>query len=342
MHDDIGTDVIDTLIATVAKRYAISQRFYQLKAKLLGVKKLAYHERNIDYTANGKQYTFQESADFVYKVFSHLDPAFADILQRFLDNGQIDVYPKKGKSGGAFCVYWLLTQPTYVLLNFTGNLRDVQTLAHEMGHAINDELMRKKQNALNFGTPMATAEVASTFMEDFVLQDILKTADEELQFALLLSKLDADVGTIFRQAACYQFEQDLHKTFREKGYLSHQEIGKLFQTHMASYMGSAVEQSLGSENWWVYWSHIRTFFYVYSYASGLLISKSLQKSVKDDPQFINKVKEFLSAGLSASPKDIFLQLGVTIADEQFWNKGLDEIENLLRETETLAKKLKKY
>jgi oligoendopeptidase F len=106
-------------------------------------------------------------------------------------------------------------------------------------------------------------------------------------------------------------------------------------------MGPGVEQSKGSENWWVYWSHIRTFFYVYSYASGLLISKSMQNGVKQDPKFINKVKEFLSAGTSASPKDIFKNVGIDITDTAFWNNGLDEVALLLKETEKLAKSLKK-
>jgi oligoendopeptidase F len=102
-----------------------------------------------------------------------------------------------------------------------------------------------------------------------------------------------------------------------------------------------VEQSEGSENWWVYWSHIRYFFYVYSYASGLLISKSLQNFVKQDPAFIIKVKEFLSAGLSDSPKNIFAKLGIDITDKGFWNKGLEEIEKLLNETEALARRMGK-
>jgi oligoendopeptidase F len=106
-------------------------------------------------------------------------------------------------------------------------------------------------------------------------------------------------------------------------------------------MGPSVEQSPGSENWWVYWGHIRHFFYVYSYASGLLISKSLQKSVKEDPSFIAKVKEFLSAGLSDSPRNIFGGLGIDIADRGFWDRGLDEVERLLQETIALARKLGK-
>jgi oligoendopeptidase F len=256
-------------------------------------------------------------------------------------NSQFDVYPRKGKVSGAFCAHHLISQPTYILLNHTEKLRDVLTLAHELGHGINNELIREKQNALNFGTPTSTAEVASTFMEDFVLQEILKQADDELRLSIMVMKLNDDVSTIFRQIACYKFEQELHQEFRQKGYLSKEEIGRLFQKHMSSYMGIFVQQSAGSENWWVHWSHIRSFFYVYSYASGLLISKSLQNSVKDKPKFIEKVKEFLSAGLSDSPKNIFKKLGVDITDKSFWNKGLDEVENLLDDTAKLARKMRR-
>jgi oligoendopeptidase F len=110
---------------------------------------------------------------------------------------------------------------------------------------------------------------------------------------------------------------------------------------MKAYMGDAVNYDEGSENWWLYWSHIRYFFYVYSYAGGLLISKSLQNFTKQDPKFIEKVKEFLSAGTSDSPKNIFAKLGVDITDKTFWDKGMDEVEALLNETEALAKKLGK-
>jgi len=275
-------------------------------------------------------------------VCQNLDLSCSGILDRFIENGLFDVYPRKGKVSGAFCAHLLMSQPTYILLNHTGRLNDVLTLAHEMGHGINNEFIKEKQNSLNFGTPLSTAEVASTFMEDFVLREIVKKADDELRLSIMMMRLNDEVSTIFRQVACYRFEQELHQEFSQKGYLSKDEIGRLFQKHMAAYMGDAVEQSPGSENWWIYWSHIRSFFYVYSYASGLLISKSLQHSVRKDPAFIGKVKDFLSAGLSDSPKNIFLRLGVDISDEQFWNKGLDEVEELLSETMALAKKLGKF
>ncbi len=341
LSDDIESEVVDSLIESVAIRFDISRRYYALKAKLLKAGKLKYHERNVEYGEVAKRYPYAKAVNLVYIVMAKLDPEFADIFGRFIKNGQIDAYPKKGKDSGAFCIHHLITQPTYILLNHTGKLHDVLTIAHELGHGINNELIRKKQHALDFGTPTSTAEVASTFMEDFVLEEVLHAADEEQRLAIMMQKLNDDVSSIFRQVACYRFEQELHRAYGEKGYLSKEEIGTLFRKHMAAYMGDAVEQSAGSENWWVYWSHIRYFFYVYSYASGLLISKSLQHSVRKDPAFIAKVKEFLSAGLSDSPKNIFTKLGINITDISFWNRGLNEVERLLNETEKLAEELGK-
>ncbi len=336
ISDDIDTEVVDALLKAVSERFDISKRYYKLKARLMGVKKLEYHERNVEYGKIAKKFSYNDSVGLVSAVLGNLDADFSNIFNSFVSNGNIDVFPKKGKSDGAFCAANLISQPTYILLNFTGKFHDVLTMAHETGHGINDELMKKKQNALNFGSPLSTAEVASTFMEDFVLEEIAKKADDEERLAIMMTRLDDDVSTIFRQVACYRFEQELHRKLRAKGYLPKEEIGKIFQKHMASYMGNAVLQSKGSENWWVYWGHIRRFFYVYSYVSGLLISKSLQNYVRNDKAFINKVKEFLSAGSSDSPKNIFLKLGIDISDKEFWDKGIDEVGELLDKAEILA------
>lgn len=341
LSDDIETETVDILLDTVSSKFSVSKRWYSLKAKLLGLPKLAYHERVVEYGQISKEYSFEEASELVAKVLQKLDPEFGEIFEGYLAKGQLDVYPRKDKRGGAFCMAGSISLPTYILLNHTGRFTDVCTLAHEVGHGINNELMRTKQNALNFGSPLSTAEVASTFMEDFVTDEVIRGAEDELKLSILCKKLDDDVATIFRQTACYLFEQELHKSFRERSYLSNEEIGKLFQKHMSEYMGDSVDMSAGSENWWVYWSHIRSFFYVYSYASGLLISKSLQRSVRNDPQFIYKVKQFLSSGTSESPKDIFTKLGVDISKADFWLSGLNEIEDLLDETEKLAIKLGK-
>lgn len=341
LSDDIDTEVVDSLLESVSSRFDIPRKYYELKAKLFGVKKFEYHERNVEYGEIDKRYAYEDAINLIFRVFNDVDLKFSEILKKLAENGRIDAFPKKGKRQGAFCTDSLLSQPTYIMLNHTDKLNDVLTIAHEMGHGINSELMKEKQNFLNCGMVLSTAEVASTFMEDFVLDELMKEADEELRLALLMMKLNDSVTTIFRQAACYKFEQELHSTFREKGYLSKEEIGRIFQKHMASYTGDAVEQSPGSENWWVYWHHIRNFFYVYSYASGLLISKALQANVKKDRNFVEKVKEFLSAGTSDSPKNIFLKLGLNIEKKEFWENGIAEVDSLLRETESLAMKLGK-
>lgn len=341
IDDDIDSSTVDALVLAVSSRFGISRKYYALKAKLMRLKKLEYHERNVEYGKIGQKFSYQEAINIVYKTFLNLDDKFAGILQSFVSKNQIDVYPKKGKDSGAFCSSNLISQPTFVLLNFSGRFNDIKTIAHEFGHAINSELQKESQNSLNVGTPKSTAETASTFVEDFVLEEVGKEADEELRLTLMMSKLNDDVSTIFRQVACYMFEQELHSLFRQKGYLSKEEIGKLFQKHMRAYMGPAVIQSPGSQNWWVYWGHIRNFFYNYSYASGLLISKTMQNYYARDKAFMSKIKEFLSAGTSDSPKNLFKKMGIDITGKKFWNDGLDTVENLLKETEKLAKRLGK-
>ncbi|MFH1802737.1 MAG: M3 family oligoendopeptidase [archaeon] len=340
LTDDIPTEAVDTLIKTITARFDIAKRYYKLKADLLGVKKMQYHERSVPYTIKEVNYSFEDSVELVKKTFEKLDNEFSEILLRFLEKGQIDVFPKKGKQNGAFCIHLLPTQPIYILLNHTDNLNNVTTLAHEVGHGINAELMNKTQKALNVGTPKSTAEVASTFMEDFVLEELIRKADPEKKLSILMEKLDSDISTIFRQTSFYNFELELHSEFREKGYLSKERVGELFKKHLSSYLGDSVDTSK-ADNWWIYVPHFRYIFYVYSYVSGQLISKALQRKVRADHSFIEKVKEFLSAGLSDSPKDIFAKLGIDITKKEFWESGLKEVEDLLNETEALAKKLDK-
>jgi oligoendopeptidase F len=340
IRDDIDADVVDALLNAVSGKYQMAVRFMDLKAKLLKQDTFKYHERNLLPESKDSEFAYDAAVGLVHKVFSGLDSEgdFPSILKYMVEGGQIDVYPRKGKTGGAFCAGHLIQNPTYVMLNFTNKLRDVTTLAHEMGHAINNELIKHDQNAMNYGTPTSTAEVASTFMEDFVMEELLEKADAETELALRLEVLQGDIASVFRQVACYRFEQDLHRIFREKGYISKDEINEIFTKHMQDYLGRHAE---GAENWWVYWSHFRQFFYVYSYASGTLISKGLQAKVREDKKFINKVKQFLGTGLSKSPKEIFNEMGIDITDKAFWNAGLGEIERRLDETEALAKKLGK-
>jgi oligoendopeptidase F len=341
LGDDVPSEVVDALIEGVSSNFNLSNNYYEFKAKLMGLEKLAYHERNIPYGQLDKKYEWQDSVELVRSVFAKLDPEFLDIFNKMIENGQFDVYPRAGKSGGAFCTQGSKTNPVYVLLNHTDKLNDVLTLAHEMGHAIHHHMFNKNQTYLNREGSMFTAEVASTFMEDFVLEKILESADDELRLAITMNKLNDDVSTIFRQTACYKFETDLHAEFREKGYLSKEEIGVIFRKNMSAYMGEFVSQDEGSQNWWIYWSHIRSYFYVYSYASGLLISKAMQKNYKENAEYILKIKEFMSAGSSKAPVELFSNLGIDVKNSKFWSESVQSTGKLLEEAKLLAKKLGK-
>lgn len=347
LSDDIETEVVDSMVESVTNNFDLVADYFEFKAKLVKKEQLEIYESliGIEYldesidTKHIKKFKFEEAYELVASVLGDLDPEFKIIFEDFFKEGRVDVEPKKGKTNGAFCAAEGKTSPIYIMLNFTGKLQDCFTMAHEMGHGINDVLMRK-QNEINYGTVLSTAEVASTFMEDFVWQKVASSVDDEQRLILTMQKIEDDINTIFMQVACYNFEKSLHKNFAKKGYLSKEEISKIFLKEFKNLYGKSVKYKK-SKFKWVVWSHIRSYFYVYSYASGLLISKSLQASVKKDPKYISKVKEFLSAGLSESPKDIFANLNINITDKSFWNNGIVEIKELIESAKVLAKKLGK-
>jgi oligoendopeptidase F len=337
LSDDMETETVDSMLEAVSEAFPIAHEFYQLKAKLLGQKKLGYYEKNVAWGAIDQTYKFEEACAITNKVLAKLDPEFSAIFEAFVSQGQIDVYPKKNKSSGAFCAHETATAPTYIMLNYNGKINDITTLAHETGHGINNELMRKTRHALDFDSPVSTAEVASTLIEDFVLEELRNGVDDKTQLALLMTKLNDDISTIFRQVAAYRFEQALHQEFRQTGFIPATKIGQIFKDHMQAYLGPSIDMGPGTENGWIYWSHFRRYFYVYSYASGLLISKNLQQKLRADKKFIVQVKKFLAAGTSASPKKIFSDLGLDISSASFWQDSLTQIRTDLDLAKNLAK-----
>ena len=341
LQDNISTQIVETLVKSVEDSFDVSRQYYNLKAKLLNTEKISYYEKTMPVGTVDRKYKFEKAVEIVAKVFSDLDPYFEKQLETYLRLGKIDVYPKKNKVSGGFCVNTTKKSPSLILLNYTDKIYDVIALAHEMGHAINNELTKESQNALYCSVSIATAEVASTFFEDFVFENLLQKSTPEEKLILKMQKLDQEVSSVQRQIAFYKFETELHKVFREKGYLSHQEISSMFQEELYKYMGDIIDYTEASKNTWAYISHFRSFFYVYSYASGKLISKSLQQKAKKNPSFINTFKKFLGAGTSKSPRDMFEDMGLDISSKSFWEVGLSTMRESLEETTLLAKNLNK-
>jgi oligoendopeptidase F len=329
---------IELLVSTVAKYFSISKRFYKIHAKLLNEKKISYADRNAGIGDIQKKFDFNESLQIVRDSFAKIDQKYVDIFDSFVKNRQIDVYPSKGKSGGAFC-WGNGSLPTFVLLNHSDDINSVETFAHEMGHAIHTELS-KTQPPRYRDYSMSVAEVASTFFEQVVTSELENYLSEDEKLVLLHNKIKGDVQTIFRQVACFNFEADLHSNIRDKGQVPKEDIAKLLSKHMKSYMGDSVDVTDDDGYGFVGWSHIRRFFYVYTYAYGQLISRALFENWKKDPSYEKKIYQFLSSGSSMSPEDIFKKIGIDVKDKTFFESGLKSIESDIVRLEKMVLKYK--
>ena len=330
--------VIENFISLVSKYFKISHRFYKLHARLIGEKRIQMADRGVKIGEVKTKFDFPTSVSMLQSALSKVDKEYLNILNKFLENGQIDVYPKKGKRSGAYCS-GSGKLPTFVLLNHTNDIRSLETLAHEMGHAIHTE-MSKSQPARYQDYTTATAEVASTFFEQIILEEVQKNLSKKEQIALLHNSLMGYVATIFRQIACFNFELELHERIRGEGQLSKEDMAKLMKKHLESYLGNAVEVTDDDGYFYVYWSHIRSFFYVYTYAYGQLISRALYERYKQDHDFAKKIKQFLSAGGSMSPEDIFKSIGIDTSRTSFFEAGLKGVERDIAKLERLSKGFK--
>ena len=327
LHDDVSEEVVDALVHCVSENFDISQQYYTLKAEKIGKKQLEYYERYLLPSTISKTYDWEASKSITLSVLQELDPEFETIISTMIADKRIDIFPRAGKSGGAFCAYGNKEFPVYILLNHTGSLRDVSTFAHESGHALHHHLYNANQNSINASSSTFTAEVASTFVEGFVFDEILQdsTVSESDRKAISFLQLEDYIASIFRQIALYNFETELHTEYRKKGFLPYQQINELFAKHMSSYLGPSINMGNNADLWWIYWGHIRMMFYVYSYASGLLISKTMGAFVREDLSYVEKVKGFMKAGKSKSGQQIFMEMDIDISKPNFWQKGLDSI-----------------
>jgi oligoendopeptidase F len=331
-HND--PKVVMNLVATVTKYNHISHRFYELKRKLLSLDHLEYADRSAPVGRVSRKIPFTEGVKIVRDGFAGCGEAYPKILDSFLENGQIDAFPKRHKDSGAFCASGL-NQPTLVLLNYVDEARSVETFGHEMGHAIHSELS-KSQPPMYQDYSTSVAETASTFFEAITFEKILAGLSDEEKITALHDKINDDVSTIFRQIAFFNFELELHTTVRAKGFVAKEEIAKMLNRHMENYLGPAFKLKDLDGYFFVQVSHFRRFFYVYSYAFGQLISKALFERYKKDPTYFAKIEQFLRAGGSDTPENIFKKIGINLKDPAFYELGLKSIEADIARLEKLV------
>ncbi len=328
--------VVDQLRKIVTENVKISHDFYKLKARLLKQKQLGYFDRAAKIGVTKSKFTFDETISKLKETFGSINPEYRNILDGYIRNGQIDVYPRIGKQSGAYCS-GSYGNPTFVLLNHTDDLHSFTTCAHELGHAIHTEFS-KTQSPIYCDYSVSTAETASTLFEAIGFKSVYDSLSDTEKIIALHDRINDDISTIFRQIAGFNFESELHSAVRTKGYISKEEIADIHNKNMSTYLGPVFKLDQNDGYFFVTWSHIRNFFYVYTYAYGMLVSKALLRRYKKDPTFWKKIEQFLLAGGKESPENIFKSIGIDISSPEFFKEGLMEIADDIAELDRLTKK----
>lgn len=341
LANEINDETVDILINTVKDNYSLVQRFYDLKRSLLGYDEMYDYDRYAPILESEEQIRWSEAKDMVLDSYSDFHPQMGSITEEFFDKNWIDAAIKPGKRGGAYSASTVPSVHPYVFMNFNGKVRDVQTLAHELGHGVHQYLSRQ-QGALQADTPLTTAETASVFGEMLVFQKLMRKLDDPKEkLALLIGKIDDTIATVFRQVSMNRFEDAIHTHRREKGELTTEDFSTLWRETQEAVYGDSVTLTEEYNLWWSYIPHfLHTPGYVYAYAFGeLLVLALYQQYTSSKNGFSDKYIEMLQAGGSDWPENIVGQLGLDITQPDFWDNGLAAIEEMIKQAEELAKKI---
>lgn len=342
LSNQIEDKAVTALVEAVQKKYSLVQRYYKLKTNLLNLDEMADYDRYAPIMDTTETIIWDKAKEMVLDAYGDFHPRMKEIAARFFDEQWIDAAVKPGKRGGAYSASTVTTVHPYVFMNFEGQLRDVQTLAHELGHGVHQYLSRK-QGELQSSTPLTTAETASVFGEMLVFNKLMSNlTDPKEKLALLISKIDDTIATVFRQISMNRFEDRIHHARRESGELTPEDFSTHWLETQKDLYGDSVSITDEYKIWWCYIPHfLHTPGYVYAYAFGELLVLALYDVYKksDDDEFSEKYLELLEAGGSDWPHNIVKKMGLDINDPTFWDNGLQLFEEMIEEAEKLANTL---
>jgi oligoendopeptidase F len=341
LSNETPDDAVQALIDAVVARYDIAQRYYRIKARLLGIDRLADYDRMAPVSAVSAPVRWDEAASLVIGAYQDFSPQVGRIVSDFFERRWIDAPVRPDKSIGAYCMTRVPGVHPYVFMNFTGDRRSVLTLAHEMGHALHG-VLAQEQGIFNSETPLTMAETASVFGEALTFKRMLAREDDPARrLDLLVGRLDDAVATVFRQIALNRFEDRVHGTRRGEGEISADRFSELWTETQRDLLGDSVEITDGYRTWWSYVPHfVVSPGYVYAYAYGFLFSLAIFRryEVEGEP-VVAPYLELLRAGGSAAPADLARIVGLDVADRALWETGLEAIDELLTEAEALAEEV---
>jgi oligoendopeptidase F len=338
LANEIRQPVVDALMTAAERHQGIVQRYYRLKGRLLGMEPLYDYDRYAPLFPDMPKCDWPTARRIVSESYQAFSPKAGDIIREFFDKRWVDAELRPGKRGGAFSSSAVPSAHPYILMNFTDKLRDVMTLAHELGHGLHQYLSRPV-GYLQCDTPLTTAEMASVFGEMLTFQRLLELhPDPRTRLAMLCSKIEDGFATVFRQVVLTRFEQQLHAARREKGELTGEQIGDLWMEANRPMHGNAVTMTDGYRWWWSYIGHfIHVPFYCYAYAFGeLLVLALVQKYKQEGPAFVPRYLELLASGGSDAPDRLLAKMGVDVNDPRFWELGLRLLGDMVTEAEALA------
>ena len=338
LSNRVEPEVVAALVEAVRDAYPrLSHRYYKLKARWFGRETLDHWDRNAPLPDRPTQtVTFPEARAKVLRAYAAFAPEMAEIADRFFEKNWIDAPVRPGKAPGAFAHPTVPSAHPYVLLNFQGKVRDVMTLAHELGHGVH-QVLAAPQGALMAQTPLTLAETASVFGEMLTFRALLAdTKDQRERKAMLAAKVEDMINTVVRQIAFYSFERSLHLE-RRQGELTSEKIGELWMAVQGESLGPAIKLGPGYETFWSYIPHfIHSPFYVYAYAFGDCLVNSLYAVYEEAASgFQEKYFAMLKAGGTKHHSELLAPFGLDATDPAFWQKGLGVIERLIDELEAI-------
>lgn len=341
LANQVADETVEALVTAVTTRYDIVSRYYRLLQQQLGLDKLYDYDRYAPISQEEPKVDWQKAQEIVLQAFRQFDPRMADIAQKFFDHNWIDAPPQVGKMGGAYCYSTTSDKHPYVFMNYTGEMPQVMTLAHELGHGIHGYLARQ-QGELQAFTPITTAEMASTFCEMLVFDYLVQQqTDTAVRLAMRMRKMADTFATVERQIALNRFEHAIHTARREQGELDTHQFNQLWLQTQRDLFGESLTVRDDYQTWWMPISHFVSMTgYVYGYAFGELLVWALYARYKQQPEgFADRYLEVLRAGGSDWPHNILAPLGVDLQDPNFWHEGLDLFDQFIADMEADAARL---
>ena len=341
LSNEIEPEAVQALMESAEKNISMVHRYYHLKKRLMNAEGLFDYDRYAPLFQSARQVEWKEAREIVLSSFHSFSPEMAKIAQMFFDKKWIDAEIRPGKQGGAFSHGVVPSHHPYILMNYTGNLRDVMTLAHELGHGVHQYLSRS-QGYFQMETPLTMAETASVFAEMLVFHQLKERETNPVEKLFLIgAKCEEAFSTLFRQIVLTRFEETFHRKRRDQGELSKEQLNRIWLEANRPMFGDSLHLTEDYGWWWMYISHfIHSPFYCYAYAFGELLVLSLYRSYLEEKKpFVSKYLKLLESGGSQSPRELLAEFNVDLSQKIFWEGGLDILNQMVKEAEELAEKI---